>query len=126
MKYSVPKKFPIVFHKGSNYDYNFIIKELAEEFKKQFTCLGQNTEKSITFTFPIEKEVTRINKNGEEATRNIFCILQYIDCIRLRQAHYQILSIIFLNEFIELNVNTDMMIKNVKHVTHNTQILKMV
>ena len=30
----------------------------------------------------------------------------------LWQAHYQILSIIFLKEFIELNVNTDMMIKN--------------
>ena len=29
----------------------------------------------------------------------------------LWQAHYQILSIIFLKEFIELNVNTDMMIK---------------
>ena len=33
LKYSVPKKIPIVFHNGSNYDYNFIIKELAEEFK---------------------------------------------------------------------------------------------
>ena len=31
-KYSVPKKIPIVFHNGSNYDYHFIIKELAEEF----------------------------------------------------------------------------------------------
>ena len=31
----------------------------------------------------------------------------------LWQAHYQILSIIFLKEFIELNVNTDMMTKNV-------------
>ena len=30
------------------------------------------------------------------------------------QAHYQILSIIVLKEFIELNVNTDMIIKNVK------------
>ena len=29
----------IVFHNGSNYDYHFIMKELAEEFKKQFTCL---------------------------------------------------------------------------------------
>ena len=28
-------KIPIVFHNGSNYDYHFIIKELAEEFKKQ-------------------------------------------------------------------------------------------
>ena len=38
---------PIVFHNGSNNDYHFIIKELAEEFKKQFTCLGENTEKYI-------------------------------------------------------------------------------
>ena len=35
------------------------------------------------------------------------------------QAHYQILSIIFLKEIIELNVNTDMMIKNVKHMELN-------
>ena len=33
---------PIVFHNRSNYDYHYIIKELAEEFKKQFTCLGEN------------------------------------------------------------------------------------
>ena len=50
-------------------------------------------------------------------------------------AHYQILLIIFLKEFIELNVNMDMMKKNVKHVEMNisiaivllnTQILKMI
>ena len=28
----------IVFYNGSNYDYHFIIKELAEEFEKLFTC----------------------------------------------------------------------------------------
>ena len=38
-KYSIPKKTPIVFHSGFNYDYHFIIKELAEGFEKQFTCL---------------------------------------------------------------------------------------
>ena len=32
----------------------------------------------------------------------------------LWQAHYQILSIIFLKKFIKSNVNTDAMIKNVK------------
>ena len=32
LKYSVPKKIPIVFNNGSNYDYYFIIKELVEEF----------------------------------------------------------------------------------------------
>ena len=57
LKYSVRKKIPIVFHNASNYDYNFIIKELAEEFKKQFTCLEENTEKYITSTVPVEKEV---------------------------------------------------------------------
>ena len=45
LKYSVPERIPIIFHNGSNCDYHFIIKELAEEFKKQFTCLGENTEK---------------------------------------------------------------------------------
>ena len=46
---------PTVFHNGSNYDYHFIIKELAEEFKKQFTRLGENTIKYITLTVQIEK-----------------------------------------------------------------------
>ena len=43
LKYSVPKRILIVFHNGSNYDNHFIIKELAEECKKQFTCLGECT-----------------------------------------------------------------------------------
>ena len=37
LKYSVPKKILTVFRNGSSYDYHFIIKELAEELKKQFT-----------------------------------------------------------------------------------------
>ena len=47
LKYSVLKKIPIVFHNGSNYDYHFIKKELAKESKKEFTYLGENTEKYI-------------------------------------------------------------------------------
>ena len=82
LKYSVPKKIPIVFHNGSNYDYYFIKKELAEEFKKQFTCLEESTEKYITFTVPTEKEVTRIGKNGEEITKHLSYILQFIDTAR--------------------------------------------
>ena len=39
LKFSVPKEIHIIFHNGSKYDYRFIIEELAEEFKKQFTCL---------------------------------------------------------------------------------------
>ena len=82
LKHSVAKKHPIVFHNRSNYDYHFIIKELAEEFKKQFTFLGENTEKNISFTVPMEKEVTRIDKNGEEITKNISYMLKFIDSAR--------------------------------------------
>ena len=59
LKSSVPKKISVIFHNGSNYNYYVII---IEEFKKQFTCLGESTEKYITFTVPVEKEVTRIDK----------------------------------------------------------------
>ena len=38
LKYGAPKKIPIAFDNGSNYINHFIMKELAEEFKKQFTC----------------------------------------------------------------------------------------
>ena len=49
-KYSDPKEISIVFHNGSNYDYYFIITELAEKFEKQFTYLGENTDKYIIFS----------------------------------------------------------------------------
>ena len=49
---------------------------------KRFTCLGQNTEKYITFTVLIKKENTRLNENGEEVTKTISCILQFIDSAR--------------------------------------------
>ena len=41
----------------STYGYHFIIKELAKEFKGQFECLGENTEKYITFSIPTVKEL---------------------------------------------------------------------
>ena len=44
-----------MFHNGSSYDYHFTVKELAQEFQKQFTCLRENTKKHITFSVPKEK-----------------------------------------------------------------------
>ena len=46
-----------MFHNGSTYDYHFIIKELAKEFEGNFECLGENTEKYITFSVPIKKKI---------------------------------------------------------------------
>ena len=56
LKYSIPTEISMVFHSRSDYDYHFIIKELAGKFEKIFTCLGENTEKYITFLVPIQKE----------------------------------------------------------------------
>ena len=36
LHYKVPQKIPVKFHNGSKYDYQFIIKELVEEFKGEF------------------------------------------------------------------------------------------
>ena len=32
---------PVVFHNGSNYDYDFIIKKLANEFEGKLNILGK-------------------------------------------------------------------------------------
>ena len=80
-KHSVPKKIPIDFHNGSNYDYHFIIKKLPEEFEKQFNGLGEKTKKYAIFTVPIEKEVTRIEK-VEKKLQKISYTLQFIDSAR--------------------------------------------
>ena len=55
-------------------------------------------------------------------TKNISYILQFMIVQNLWQAHYQILLIIYLKEIIELNVNTDIMIKSVKLVDLNVSI----
>ena len=36
----------------------------------------------MIFTVPIEKEVTRIDKNGQRITKNASYILQFIDSVR--------------------------------------------
>ena len=63
LRYKVPKEIPIVFHNGSTSDYHFIIKELVKESDGSFECLGENTEKCITFSVPIKKKIE--NKNIE-------------------------------------------------------------
>ena len=57
LRYKTPKEIPVVFHNGSTYDYHFIIKQLAREFDGKFECLGENTEKYITFSEAIKKEL---------------------------------------------------------------------
>ena len=56
LRYRIPKEIKALFHNGSTYDYHFIINELAKKFEGQFECLGENSEKYITFSVPIQKE----------------------------------------------------------------------
>ena len=74
LRYKTPKEIPIVIHNGSTYNYHFIIKVLAEEFGGQFECLGENTEKYITFSVPIKKELD----SGKTITYKI----KFIDSFR--------------------------------------------
>ena len=74
LRYKTPKEIPVVFHNGSTYHHNFIIKELAEGFEGQFECLGENTEKYITFSIPIKKELD----NGKSIAYKI----KFIDSFR--------------------------------------------
>ena len=45
------------------YDYHFIIKKLAEEFKGNFDCSGQNTEKYITLSATIKKDLDMVKQS---------------------------------------------------------------
>ena len=75
LRYKVPKEIPVVFHNGSTYDYHFIIKELVKEFDGNFECLGENTEKYITFSVPIKKKIE--NKDLEKTYK-----IKFIDSYR--------------------------------------------
>ena len=74
----MPNEVPVVFHNGSNYDYHFIIKELASKFHGQFECLQENTEKYKTFSVPIEKEVTNNYKDGNGSVVTISYKIKFI------------------------------------------------
>ena len=47
------------------------MKGLAEQIEGQFTCLGKNTEKHITFSVPTGKVVARVDKKGEVITKTV-------------------------------------------------------
>ena len=75
--------------RNASYDHHFIIKQLAKKFKGQFECLGENTEKYISFSVPIKKELD----NGNTITYQ----LKFIDiALDLCQPHYQVLLITYL------------------------------
>ena len=105
LRYKIPKNIPVVFHNGFTYDYNFIIKQLAKEFNGNFDCLGENTEKYITFPVPIYK------KNDNDKT--IIYKLNFIDSFRFMSASLSSL-VDNLSEINKKECKTCMKINNIK------------
>ena len=73
LKYKVPKNIPIIIHNAS-YDT-----QLAEEFKSELDCIGENMDKYITFSVSIKK-------NTWCGDTTITHKLRFIDSFRLMQA----------------------------------------
>ena len=57
LNYKINKEISVLFYNGSVYDYHFIIKHSAREFEGNLECLGENTEKYISFTVPFKKVI---------------------------------------------------------------------
>ena len=64
LRFNFANEIPVFFHNGSKYDYHFIIKELAKKSKGQFECLGENIKMYKTFSVPVEKEIRKVDKDG--------------------------------------------------------------
>ena len=62
----------------------------------------------------MEKVVTRIDKNREEFTKIYLTYHNLLIAQGLWHVHYQILSIIFLKDFIKLNKNIVTVFLNIK------------
>ena len=103
-----------VFHNGSNYEYHFILKELANEFEGQFEFLGENKEKYKTFALPIKKEITKIDKDGNENDVNIFYKIKFIDSARFIVSSLSNLVDNLAEGFIKSNVKIVIFFLNIK------------
>ena len=77
--FNLSKEIPGILRNGSKYTYYFIIKKLAHGFKRQFKCLGENTENYKAFFFSNRKRKTR--KADKDGNKDIVTIYYKIKCI---------------------------------------------
>ena len=81
LRYSTQIDVPVFFHNGTNYDFNLIITELAKEFRREMRCIPLNTNKYMSFSLPIKKEIKQ-NDQNEEKKKVITYNLKFIDSAR--------------------------------------------
>ena len=97
LRFNVPNEILAVFCNGSNYNYHFIIKELGNEFESQFECLGENSEKYKTFSFPIRKETRNAHEDGNDDIASISYKIKFINSAILSNI------LIWQKEFVKIN-----------------------
>ena len=61
LNYKIPKDIPIIICNAS-YNTHFIINQLAEEFKGELNCIGENMEKYITYLYQLRKNVITVRQ----------------------------------------------------------------
>ena len=98
LMYITPQEISVISHNGWNYYCHLFIRELAKEFEGELDCIGDYSDKYITFSVPVTKEVKWIAKRGKELKPKIIsCKLKFIIILidqNLLQLHHRILLII--------------------------------
>ena len=100
-----------MFHNVSTCNYHFKINELAKEFKSQFECLGENTEKIYYFFNTYNKEFD----NGKSIKYHI----KFIDSFRFMLTSLSNLLNIYLKDFIVISTWTVNLILTICQSTIN-------
>ena len=78
---SEQRDIPIMLHNGSNYDFHLLMKDLAKENLKNIRCLGENTEKYISFSVKINNSEYDEEAMDEYKKPLSYC-LRFIDSFR--------------------------------------------
>ena len=79
LKFNIFNEISVGFLGGLNYDYHFIIKELANKFKGQFDYVEENKEKYKTFSVPVKKDFIKMNKVGNKNGETISYKIKFIE-----------------------------------------------
>ena len=55
LRHSTQIGIPVFFDNGTNYDFNLLIEEFANEYKSGINCIPLNTNKYMSFSVPTKK-----------------------------------------------------------------------
>ena len=118
-----------MFHSGSNYDYYFIIKEVAEEFEDQFEFLEERTKKYIIFSVPTKKTLKTASSLSsladnlseglhKDKCKNCKSDLEYVTASAVAKDTILIFKCVDCNESYEKNVLSQRCIQKLSQQVH--------